>query len=118
MTPEQLSWSDGQWAIYLDCPIQEIPSIRKFMTRNFFPLIERDVITGKYNFVMTRISTSMAGTKRIMPMVSDKETFLTYAEARKHANEVIIPKLELTNFWASAYYVPRRALQMLHIKER
>ena len=73
MTPEQLSWSDGQWAIYLDCPIQEIPSIRKFMTRNFFPLIERDVITGKYNFVMTRISTSMAGTKRIMPMISDKK---------------------------------------------
>lgn len=118
MTPEQLSWSDGQWAIYLDCPVQEIPSIRTFVTQNFFPLIERDVNTGKYNFVMTKISTSMAGTKRIMPMISYKKTFATADEARRYANEVVIPKLELTNFWASAYYVPRRALQMLHIEER
>ena len=118
MTPEQLSWSDGQWAIYLDCPIQEIPSIKKYVTRNFFPLIERDVITGKYNFVMTRISSSMAGTKRVIPMISDKETFLTLDEARKYANEVVIPKIELKNFWATAYNIPQRALQMLHIKEK
>lgn len=118
MKSEQLSWTDGQWAIHLGCPIQEIPSVRKYIVGNFFALIEQNTESGKYNFVINRMSTSMAGTKRIMPMVSDKETFLTYAEARKHANEVIIPKLELTKFWASTYNVPQRALQMLHVQER
>lgn len=118
MTPEQLNWSDKQWAGYFKCPVHEVLSIKKYMTENFFPVIEQDKNTGKYNFTITRLDTSIAGTKRVLPMVSDKKKFSSYSDAVKHANNTVIPKLELTQFWASALNVPKFALQMLHIKER
>ncbi|MDW2994715.1 MAG: hypothetical protein R8N24_01660 [Alphaproteobacteria bacterium] len=64
MTPEQLNWTDEQWAIHMGCPVQDVPSIRT------------------------------------------------------HANNEVIPKLELSKFWSNALYIPQRALQMLHVQER
>ena len=75
MTPRQLHWTDKQWAIHLNCPVQEIPSIRAYVHANFFPVIEQDKNTKAYNFLLTKMSTSMAGTRRVMPMISDKELF-------------------------------------------
>lgn len=118
MTPEQLNWTDKQWATYLGCPVQEVPSIRTYVRANFFPVIEQDTNTKAYNFAVTKMSTSMAGTRRIMPMISDQKTFTDFESARTHANNEVIPNLELTKFWSDALYIPQRALQMLHIKER
>ena len=118
MTPEQLNWSDKQWAEYFMYPVHEISSIKKYVTENFFPVIEQDKNTGKYSFAITRLDTSIAGTKRILPMVSDPKKFSSYSDAVKHANNNIMPKLELKPFWASALNIPQRALQILHIKER
>ena len=118
MTPEQLTWTDKQWAAYMGCPVQEVPSIRTYVRANFFPVIEQDNNTKAYNFMMTKMSTSMAGTRRIMPMISDQKTFTDFESARTHANNEVIPNLELTKFWSDALYIPQRALQMLHIKER
>ncbi len=118
MKPEQITWTDEQWAAYLGCPVQEVPSIRAYVCANFFPVIEQDKNTNVYNFIMTRMSTSIAGTRRIMPVVSDKKVFSDFESARIHANNEVIPKLELTKFWSDALYIPRNALQMLHIKER
>ena len=47
MTPEQLTWTDKDWAIHMNCPVQEIPSIRTFIMGNFFPAIEHNEFTGK-----------------------------------------------------------------------
>lgn len=118
MTPKQLHWTDKQWAIYLNCPVQEIPSIRAYVLANFFPVIEQDKNTKAYNFLLTKMSTSMAGTRRVMPMISDKKLFYDFESARTHANNKVIPKLELTKFWSDALHIPKRALRMLHIKER
>ena len=118
MTPEQLKWTDKQWATYLGCPVQEIPSIRAYVLENFFPVIEQNNATKEYNFLVTKMSTSMAGTKRVMPMISDKKVFSDFESARKRANNEVIPKLELTKFWSDAYNIPQRALQMLHIEGR
>lgn len=118
MTPEQLNWTDKQWATYLGCPVQEVPSIRTYVRANFFPVIEQDKDTKAFNFVMTKMATSIAGTRRIMPMVSDKKSFSDFESARTHANNEVIPKLELTEFQSDALYIPQRALQMLHIRER
>ena len=118
MKPEQLTWTDKQWATYLGCSVQDVPNIRAYVHANFFPVIEQDKDTKAYNFVVTKMSTSMAGTRRVMPMISDKKVFSDLESAITHANNEVIPKLELTNFWSSALYIPRRALQMLHIKER
>lgn len=118
MTPEQLKWTDKQWAAHLGCAVQEVPHIRTYVDANFFPVIEQDKNTKAYNFLVTRMSTSMAGTRRIMPMVSDKKVFADFEAAVQYANNEAIPKLELTKFWSDALYIPKRALQMLHIKER
>ena len=118
MTPEQLNWTDKQWAIHLNCPVQEIPSIRAYVHANFFPVIAQDKDTKAYNFLMTKMGTSMAGTQRVMPMISDKNVFSDFESARTHANNEVIPKLELTKFWSDALYIPQRALQMLHIGGR
>lgn len=118
MTPEQLNWTDKQWAIHLNCPVQEIPSIRAYVHANFFPVIAQDKDTKAYNFLMTKMGTSMAGTRRVMPMISDKNVFSDFESARTHANNEVIPKLELTKFWSDALYIPQRALQMLHIGGR
>ncbi|MBP3545149.1 MAG: hypothetical protein J6J82_02465 [Alphaproteobacteria bacterium] len=118
MTPEQLNWTDKQWAIHLNCPVQEIPSIRAYVHANFFPVIAQDKDTKAYNFIMTKMGTSMAGTRRVMPMISDKNVFSDFESARTHANNEVIPKLELTKFWSDALYIPQRALQMLHIGGR
>ena len=76
MTPEQLNWTDEQWAIHMGCPVQDVP------------------------------------------MVSDKKVFSDVESARTHANNEVIPKLELSKFWSNALYIPQRALQMLHVQER
>lgn len=118
MTPEQLNWTDKQWAIHLNCPVQEIPSIRAYVHANFFPIIAQDKNTKAYNFIMTKMGTSMAGTRRVMPMISDKNVFSDFESARTHANNEVIPKLELTKFWSDALHIPQYALQMLHIGGR
>jgi hypothetical protein len=117
MTPEQLDWTDKQWAAHLGCSVQEVPHIRTYVYANFFPVIEQDKDTKAYNFMMTRMSTSFAGTRRVILTVSDKKAFADVESARTHANNEVIPKLELTKFWSDALYIPKRALQMLHIKE-
>jgi hypothetical protein len=118
MTPEQLTWTDKQWATYLGCPVQEVSKIRVFIKENFFPLIAQDTTTGEYNFVMTRMHESMSGTKSVIQMMSSMQKFSTSESAAKHANNEIIPVLEFTHVWAQSLGVPERALQMLHIKER
>jgi hypothetical protein len=118
MTPEQLNWTDKQWAIHMGCPVQEVPSIRTYVHANFFPVIEQDKDTKAFNFLMTEMATSIAGTRRVMPKVSDEKSFSDFESARTHANNEVIPKLELTKFWSDALYIPQRALQMLHIRER
>lgn len=118
MTPEQLTWTDKDWAIHMNCPVQEVPSIRTFITENFFPAVEHNEFTGKYSFVMTKMDTSYAGTQRIMQILSCTDTFPTFEAARTHANNEVISKLELTKFWASALHVPTRALQILHIEKQ
>jgi hypothetical protein len=118
MTPEQLNWTDEQWAIHMGCPVQDVPSIRTYVRANFFPVIEQDKESGEYNFAVTRMGTSMSGTRRVVPMVSDKKVFSDVESARTHANNEVIPKLELSKFWSNALYIPQRALQMLHVQER
>lgn len=116
MRPEQMAWTDKQWATHLGCLVQEVPKIRAFITENFFPAIVQDKTTGEYSFVMTKMHESMSGTKRVVSMMSDMQKFSTSESAATHANNEIIPLLEFNKFWAQALGVPERALQMLHIK--
>jgi hypothetical protein len=117
MTEEQLKWTDKQWAAHLGCAVQEVPHIRTYVYANFFPVIEQNNDTKEFNFMMTMMSTSMAGTRRVMSMFSNDEVFADFKAAVKYANNEVIPKVELTKFRSDALNIPKRALQMLHIKE-
>jgi hypothetical protein len=35
MKPEQLNWTDGQWAAHLGCAVQRVPYIRNIICENF-----------------------------------------------------------------------------------
>ena len=118
MTPEQLKWTDEQWATHLGCAVQQVPAIRAFVLKNYFPALAQNKETGKYVFFMSRLETTIAGSDRLMPLLSSDKEFSDKNIAMKHANETIIPSLEFKPMVARVLGMPQRALQMLHIKKK
>ena len=118
MTPEQLNWTDKQWASHLACDVQDVPTLRKRISENYFPGVCKNKETGKYAFFMTKMDRTPSGAKRILPFLSYGKEFATQDSAIKYANETIIPSLEFSHISAARIGVPVRALQMLHINEK
>lgn len=118
MTPEQLSWTDEQWASHLQWDVRDIPALRQYITENFFPVISCDIQSGKYFFHITKLDVAPSGAKRTLPLLSSNKEFDSYPRAAKYANEEILPRIELTPFRARIMGVPERALQMLHIHNK
>ena len=118
MKPEQLNWTDKEWASHLQWDVRGIPALRKWVNENYFPAIAINQNNGNYLFYMSRIDIAPSGTKRVLPVMSSKTEFDTEPQAIKHANEVIIPGLEFNPMVARKMGVPQRALHMLHIAEK
>ena len=113
----RLKWTDLDWATYLDCPVQEIPSIKKFLDDTFVMSIARQKSTGRYCFAMYKYDFAPSGATRLQLIKSGNNSFSNIMYALHDANNNIISKMELTDFWAKTYNVPRRALQMMLIHE-
>ena len=114
----RLTWTDENWANHLGCPVKDIPSIRKYLDNNYVVAIERNKFTGKYSLAMYRYDVAPSGARRLQLLLSDdKHGSVDVKQAIHDANNVI-SKLELTDFWSKALNVPKRALQMLLIRER
>lgn len=118
MTHEQLKWTDKEWASHLQWDVQDIPSLRKWMTENYFPQIVKITRTGNFAFHMTKLDIAPSGAKRIMTIVSSNKEFESFARAAQYANQEILPRMELTKVAADMMGMPTRALQMLHIKTK
>ncbi len=118
MKPEQLNWTDKEWASHLQWDVRDIPALRKWANENYFPAIERNQDNGNYLFYMSRLDFAPSGAKRALPVMLSKIEFDTESRAVKHANEVIIPSLEFNPIKARLLGVPQRVLQMLHINEK
>ena len=118
MRPEQLYWTDEQWASHLECDARDVPILRQWMTENFSPGIGRDLVTGKYFFNMTRMDVAPSGAMRAVPYLSSDKRFESHDRARRYANEEVLPRLAFTTLHAQAMGVPERALQMLHIYDK
>lgn len=118
MRPEQLTWTDKEWALHLECDVHRVPAVKNFVTKHFFPAIAQHSETGKYYFYMSRLDVAPSGAERVMPMVSSDKEFESEDKAIKYANEEILPRLEFNKFAAQIMGMPTRALQMLHIKEK
>ena len=116
----RLEWTNLDWANYLQCPIQEVPSIRNFLYDNYVMGIERNRKTNRYSFVMYRYHIAPSGFKSPQLLLSasdEKHTFSNEKDAIEDANKVI-SSLELSDFWADALNVPKCALQMMLIREK
>lgn len=114
----RLEWTDENWANYLGCPVEKIPSIRNFLDKTYVTAVERNKITGQYSFAMYKYDTAPSGHNRLRLILSDdKRGFTNITDAVRDANN-IISTLELTDFWADTLNIPKQALQMMLIREK
>ena len=118
MTPEQLKWTEEQWAAHLGCTVQRVPYIRNIIRANFFPGIGQNKENGRFSFYMTKMDYAPSGAERVQLFLTSDKEFESSERATKYANQEILPRLMLTPFRAHALKVPMRAIQMLHIPER
>lgn len=117
MTPEQLKWTDTQWASHLEWDVRDIPALRKWVNETYFPGIAQNKNTGKFLFYMSKLSVTPSGAQRVLPFVTSDKEFESQKRATKYANEEILPRMELNPITAQATGIPVRVLQMLHINE-
>lgn len=117
MKPEQLNWSDEQWAAHLGCAAHEIFAIRKSIHERFYPWVARIEKTNTYALYIT-MTTTLSGRKRKMSWGIAHGEFDNEKKATQYANEIIIPGLELNPNQVDMLNIPSRALQMLHIKNQ
>ncbi len=115
MRPEQLTWTDKQWASHLGCDAQDVPGLRQYMTEIYFPGIACDMKTGMYSFQMTKLDVAPSGAKRVRPFVSSDKEFESSERATRYANEEVLPRMAFSDSYVALIGVPTRAIQMLHI---
>ena len=53
MKPEQLKWTDTEWASHLQWDVRDIPALRKWLNENYFPSIGKNNSAGGSVFVCT-----------------------------------------------------------------
>ena len=115
MNGNRLKWTDMNWATYLGCSVQQVQEYKQILNEHFIPLIKRDNKTKKYSFEMYRYDTT--GRKKPHLEISDKRQFNNIAEATDNANS-LISCMELKESWANNFNMPKRAIQMMLIREK
>lgn len=118
MTPEQLKWTDEQWAAHLGCAVADVAKHKRWLLENYLPYLAQDVKTKRYLFILSRRNDSPSGFVRYTDMMYKSTHQEKPADARDYANENIIPGLLLNSTFARLYNVPQKILQMLHINEK
>ena len=118
MKPEQLKWTDQEWAAHLGCTVQSVPNVRKFIKEMYFVGVGKLRDGARYSCALYRMDFSPSETPRFFQVQSVNKTFKTTGDAIKYANETFIPRLEFLPNVAKCLNVPQRALQMLHVKEK
>ena len=118
MTPEQLNWDDKQWAAHLGCAVQDVPKFKKTLEKNFWLALCQERETGlKYAEIQRRHDTP-SGCIRYVPFVTSKAFDVSLEDMVEYTNNKFLPNLVLKPAAAEMFGVPRKILQMLHVKER
>lgn len=118
MKPEQLNWTDKEWASHLQWDVRGIPALRKWLNEHYFAGIAINRDNGNYTFYLSRLDFAPSGAARIIPLVSLNTEFNIEKKAIQYANEVIIPGMEYNQMSAQEMGVPQRVLHMLHIAKK
>ncbi len=114
----RLEWKNEDWANYLDCPVQKISEFKKILDENYVMAVERNAASKLYSFAVYRYDVAPSGAKRLQLLLTDdKHKFANIQDAMHDANN-IISSLELNDYCAKALNVPKRAIQMMLIREK
>lgn len=118
MKPEQLNWTDKDWATHLECAVQDVPKFKHYLSQNFWLGIWQEYDTKlKYAEIQVRHDTP-SGNVRYVPMVTSRAFDMPLGKMIEYTNNQFIPSLELKPVVAGARGVPSKLLQMLHINEK
>ena len=113
----RLDWNDTDWATYLGCSVRNVAKYRKLLEENYFTCVEQDKNTGLHSFALYKYDIAPSGVKRLHLLLSSNRGFTNLSDATVDANN-IISGLELTDFSAAAFNVPKQAVQMLLIRQK
>ena len=113
----RLDWNDTDWAAYLGCSVQNVAKYRELLEKNYLTCVEQDKKSGLHAFALYKYDIAPSGTERLRLMLSSKRRFNNVSDAVKDANN-IISTLELSDFWAGEFNVPKQAVQMLLIRQK
>lgn len=116
MKPEQLNWTDKQWATHLGCAAHDVPKFKKYLEENFWLGLWQEHGTGlKYAEIQMRHDTP-SGNIRYIPIITSQAFDMTLNKIVEYTNNQFIPSLELRPLAAKQRGVPVKLLQMLHIE--
>ena len=114
----RINWSDSDWAKHLGIEERELKRVRNFVNENYDVATVRNQFTKKYSVALYKYHVSPSGFKTLQLMATANQEFAEAAQAVKYANENFLSKLEMTEDWAKSVNMPKRALQLLSIRER
>ena len=114
MTPEQLKWTDKQWAEYLGCSIRTFKKARTIVQENYSINVAKNLASNKYFIVLDKRHDTPSGAMRYITLFTTKKEFATIDEAVKFANETLIPSLQIN----ATLGLPTKILQTMHIQNQ
>ena len=118
MKPEQLKWTDEQWAAHLGCAAADIPKFKDWLHENYFLGIFQEKKTRKKYIEIHRLHYTPSGAVRYIPVVSTTPESMSLKAMVTKANTQVIPSLVLNDLAAKFSKVPPKVLQMLHIEKQ
>lgn len=118
MKPEQLGWTDGQWAAHLGCAAADVPMFKKYLEENYFIGIFVDRNTGRRFVEVQKRHDTPSGIIRYNTIASTRPRVASAEAMVNYANNEVIPSLVLSSMAAKFWGIPPKILQMLHVKEK
>lgn len=114
----RINWSDKQWAEHLGIETKDLPRVREFVKENYETAIVRNTDTNKFTVALYKYHVSPSGFKTLHLIATGVKDYLNSPDAVRYANTEFFPGLELADFWVKSLKMPKRALQLLSIRER
>ena len=116
---DRINWSDEQWATHLEIPVTQLSRIRNSVDEQYLAEIVRSTVNAKnFTVALYKRNTALSGIKTLQLIATAPKEFSESFEARMYANNEFLPSLEMTADWAKIAKLPKRALQLLSIRER
>ena len=116
---DRINWSDEQWAVHLGIPVTTLSHTRNSVDDQYLVNVVRSTMNANlFTVALYKRNTMPSGIKTLQLIATAPKEFPESFEARKYANNEFLPSLEMTDDWARMARLPKRALQLLSIRER